>query len=395
MAVCAYLIAAVAAFAVYTYVGYPLILLAASALRGRRRPLPPPVEWPHITILLPARNEEAVIGGTIDNLLQLDYPADRRRIIVLSDGSTDRTDAIVAAYAGRGVDLVRMPRWAGKTAAENAVLSQLESEIIVNTDASARVERGALKALIAPFADPEVGVASSHNVSLARVEEHANYAESWYVGYDMWVRSLETRVSGIVGAAGCLYAARLATQRHVLPQALTRDFAAPLLAREQGLRAVSVPEAICFVPRIPSLRREYRRKVRTITRGIETLRFKRRLLNPLRHGAFSWILISHKICRWLIPHAALLALAALLCLTQTVVAARWALVGVAWVGVCAVVGWWWPDRWRLPKVMAVPAYFVIGNLAALQASVRALAGQRDRLWEPTRREAAPAPNPGA
>src|SRR2546425_560737 len=240
---------------------------------------------------------------TLENLLQLDYPVDRRQILVLSDASTDRTDAMVSEYARRGVQLLRMPRRRGKTAAENAALALLRGEIIVNTDASVWVERGALKPLIASFADPTVGVASGHGVSVAPRQEHANRVDSWYIGYEMWVRDLETRVSGIVGAAGCFHAVRAPIQRHALPEALSRDFAVALLAREHGLRTVSVREAVCLIPRVPSLQREYRRKVRT-----------------------------------------------------------------------------------------VPAYIVIGNLAALHAFVQAVRGERVPLWEPTRREAVrPAP----
>ena len=253
-ALCTGVVGMALVFAIYTYVGYPLMLLALVAVRRQRSASPAFREWPRITILLPAYNEEGVIRGTLENLLQLDYPADRRRIFVLSDASTDRTDAIVGEFADRGIELVRIPRRGGKTEAENAAVLLLDGEIVVNTDASVRVERGALKALIAHFADPTVGVASSHNVSVARIDQRANYAESWYVGYDMWVRGLETRFQGIVGAAGCLYAARASVQRNALPGGLSRDFASALLAREQGLRAVSVREAICFVPRIASLR---------------------------------------------------------------------------------------------------------------------------------------------
>jgi hypothetical protein len=150
---------------------------------------------------------------------------------------------------------------------------------------------------------------------------------------------------------------------------------------------VSVREAICFVPRISSLRREYRRKVRTITRGIETLYFKRALLNPLRHGAFSWILVSHKVCRWMIPYMALLALVAL-CATRSVYG-WWAVAAVLAGVLCAALAWWWPDGRRVPKVIAVPAYLVIGNLAALHASLRVLGREFEPIWEPTRRETVP------
>src|SRR5438132_10854171 len=208
----------------------------------------------------------------------------------------------------------------------------------------------------------------------------------------MWVCDVETRFCGIVVAVGWFYAARASIQKHVLPGGLCRDFAAPLIARERGFRAVSVADAICFKPRAPSLRDEYRRKVRTITRGWHTLYFKRRLLNPFRYGAFSWILVSHKICRWLIPHLSLPALAALACLGRGAAWGRWGLGLAAFARLFAALAWRCPEGRRLPKVLAVPAYIGIGNLAALHAYVQAVTDARGPLWEATRREAVrPAP----
>src|SRR3989441_1416563 len=158
-AVCLWVLGVATAFVLYTYAGYPVALLVLAAVRRRRPPFPPLAEWPPISIVLPAYNEAAAIQTTLDNLLQVDYPAERRQIVVLSDASTDATDAIVAAYASRGVELVRLPRRSGKTAVENAALPLLRGEIIVNTDASVRVERGAVKRLGATFADPAAGVA--------------------------------------------------------------------------------------------------------------------------------------------------------------------------------------------------------------------------------------------
>ena len=387
-AVCLWALCGVGGFVFYTYLGYPLLLMILAAVRRRHSPVAPLTEWPRISIVLPAYNEEAVIRDTLENLLRLDYPAERRQILVVSDASTDRTDAIVGEYASRGVELLRLPHRRGKTGAENAALPVLRGEIIVNTDASVHVERGALKALIAHFADPTVGVASNRNVSVARAPQHPNYAESWYVGYEMWVRDLESRVAGIVGAAGCLYAVRAPIHMRLLPESLSRDFAAGLVARELGWRAISVREAVCYVPRISSLRREYRRKVRTMTRGMETLYRERQLLNPVRYGLFSWTLASHKVCRWVIPHLGIVALGALACLAWIAPWARWALGFAGFAALCAVVAWFWPEGRRLPKVVAVPAYLVMGNLAPLHASLRVARGEGAPTWEPTRREAA-------
>ncbi|OLB80776.1 MAG: hypothetical protein AUI15_41090 [Actinobacteria bacterium 13_2_20CM_2_66_6] len=387
MSIPAWGLAAGFAVVAYTYVGYPLLLLLLTAARRRRRPTTPsPTAWPSISIVLPVHNEAAVIRQTLENLLQLDYPTDRRQILVVSDASTDGTDVLVAGFAHRGVELLRLARRGGKTAAENAALPLLRGEIIVHTDASVHVGRHALKPLIASFADPTVGVASSRNVSVARMDDHANYAESWYVGYDMWVRDLETRLCGIVGAAGCFYARRASIQQGALPDDVSPDFAASLNARELGFRTVSVRHAVCFVPRIPSLAREYRRKVRTITRGWHTLAFKRALLNPLRYGVFSWVLASHKLCRWLIPHVGVFAVVMLAALAPAAPAALVGLGLAALAGLCAGLGWHWPETRRLPKLVAVPAYLVLGNVAALHASIRAAKGERTPMWEPTRRE---------
>ncbi len=374
-----------AALGVYTYLGYP-VLLKLLALARPPRPAPAdPSVWPLVSITIPVYNEESVIRSKLEEVLAGDYPGDRRQIVVVSDASTDRTDAVVAEFAGRGVELVRLPQRGGKTAAENAALPFLRGDIVVNSDASIGVPSGSLKHLIRPFGDPTVGVASGRDVSVTRAADEANQGESDYVGYEMLVRRLETAVDGIVGASGCFYAIRADLHQYLVPEALSRDFAAPLIAREHGHRSVSVDEAVCFVPRFASLRKEYRRKVRTITRGMETLFYKRMLLNPLRYGLFAWELFSHKVCRWLLPWAGLLAVGALAVLAVQAPWARWLLLSGA-VGVLAAgIGWLWPDRWRLPRLLAFPAYFVTGNVAALHACLNAVRGDLNPIWEPTRR----------
>ena len=388
------LLVAALALCVYTYVGYPALLELVRLIRRRQSPLSGTergsggeADWPSISIVLPAYNEAETIAGTIEQLLAIDYPADRRQILVLSDASTDGTDDIVARFAARGVELLRMPQRRGKTAAENASRSWLTGEIIVNTDASVRIDRDAVKHLAAAFADPSVGVASGRDVSVSNIDDRSNPGEQAYVGYDMWVRDLETSVSGIVGASGCLYAIRRDLHMETMPDGLSRDFGSALVAREHGYRAVSVPAATCYVPRSTSLSREYRRKVRTMARGLRTLWFKRALLNPLRAGVglFAWMLWSHKLCRWLVPWALLLAPFALLALADN---HWWAAAALA-AGVVAVlvaaVGWLSPDGRPLPRLIALPTYAVTSNIAALHAWLRALGGEGTAMWEPTRR----------
>ncbi len=382
------LVLAAAAVGVYAYIVYPLLLWLGT--RGcPRRPLGEPETWPLISITVPAHNEEARLASTLECILEVDYPAELRQVLVVSDASTDRTDDIARRFAARGVELVRLPRRAGKTAAENAARAHLRGELVVQTDASVRIDRGAFKALVAAFTDPAVGVASGRDVSVAEAERD-NAGESGYVSYEMWVRDMETRSGGIVGASGCLYAIRRALHMEAVPEALSRDFAAPLIAREHGYRSVSVPDAVCYVPGIRSLQREYRRKVRTMTRGLQTLFYKRHLLNPLRYGRFGFMLMSHKLIRWLVPWAALVGVAGLG--VAAVGGAWWGALGLAVAGAAvavAIIAWRWPEARPLPRVLGVPAYLVWGVLAGLQAWGSALRGEPHPVWDPTRRDPVP------
>ena len=378
--------AAAAGIVAYAYVGYPTLLRILAVFRRREAPRREPIQWPQLTITLPVYNEAPVIADTLDTILTLDYPRDRMHVLVVSDASTDGTDEIVSQYADRGVQLVRMPERLGKTAAENAARNFLKGDIVVNTDASVRLHPQALKPLVAALADPSVGIASGRDVSVARQGDNVNVGESGYVGYEMWVRDLETRAGGIVGASGCFFASRRSLHEEIVPAALSRDFAAPLIARRSGLKAVSVNDAVCYVPRAPSLRREYTRKVRTMTRGLETLYYLRRLMNPFRYGLFAWMLFSHKFARWMVPWAVATGAVALVLLSREHGWAQWS-VGLGSVAVVmALAAWVWPRNRMVPKVFAVPAYVVFGILAGLHAWINALRGDLTPMWEPTRRD---------
>ncbi|MFW6192809.1 MAG: glycosyltransferase family 2 protein, partial [Gemmatimonadota bacterium] len=291
-----------AGFFLYAYVGYPALLKLLTSVRGRYEiAAEDPQEWPLVSISLPAYNEEDVIGDTLENLLSLEYPEDRLQIVVVSDASTDRTDEIVRSYRDRGVELVRLEGRAGKTAAENAAVPHLLGDIVVNTDASTRIVPGSLRPLVRTFEDPSVGVASGRDRSVGAGDGDPLRGESRYVGYEMAVRDLETGFGTLVGASGCLYAARRELHKELVPEELSRDFIAALHAREKGYRAVSVPDAEAVVPRAASLGAEFRRKVRTMARGLDSLWFKREMLDPFRYGRFAWMLASHKLARWMVP----------------------------------------------------------------------------------------------
>jgi cellulose synthase/poly-beta-1,6-N-acetylglucosamine synthase-like glycosyltransferase len=369
----------------YAYFVYPALLRLMGGVGKPVLITTDPPEWPAISIVLPAYNEEESIGPTLDSLLALDYPADRRQILVLSDASTDRTDEIVRGFASRGVELFQATVRCGKTAAENAALSLLTSEIIVNIDATTRILPASLKPLIRVFQDPTIGVASGRDVSVGDVAVEASGAESDYVVYEMWVRALETRIGSIVGSSGCFYAIRRSLHEILVPAEVARDFASALTAREHGFRSVSVDAAVCFVPRTASLRGEFRRKTRTMASGLATLWYKRRLLNPFQYGLFAWMLWSHKLVRWLVFLAAPPALTELALLSLDLVVAQLVLALVLVVIVLGVVALRSPEGTRLPQPVALCGFALAAHVAGLVAWSKVIRGELSAVWEPTRR----------
>ena len=381
------------ALLLYAYLVYPALLWLVTRFAQSAHPPSPTEDWPHVTITVPVYNAVGAIATTLERLLDIDYPKERLQILVISDASNDGTDDVVAGFAPRGVQLLRMPARLGKTAAENAAVSVARGELIVNVDATILVPRTSLKPLVRAFADPSVGVASGRDVSLGETPVEGTQAESGYVGYEMWLRTLETKVGSIVGASGCFYGFRRSIHEQPLPEELSWDFASALVAAEQGYRAVSVVDAICVVPRTVALRTELSRKTRTMARGLSTLFHKRRLMNPLRYGAFAFMLVSHKLARWL-PYLtlplALLSLAVLATRSQVaLVLLVLALVGIA----CGTVGIRWPRTKRVPKLFALAGFVLAAFIAGFLAWIDALRKKRTPTWEPTPRATTPLGTP--
>jgi cellulose synthase/poly-beta-1,6-N-acetylglucosamine synthase-like glycosyltransferase len=373
--------------AMYAYVAYPFVLWVIASTRPARTSTKAGTLWPSVTITVPVHNAVSRIRTTLERLLQLDYPRDLLQVLVISDASTDGTDDLVRQLAGRGVELLRLPQRIGKTAAENAAFAVARGEIIVNVDAAILVPANSLKPLVRVFDDPTIGVASGRDVSVGDIGQSRTSAESSYTGYEMWIRDLETRTGSIVGASGCFYGIRRCIHAKELPLGLSWDFASPLVARKQGYRSVSVPAAVCIVPRTAEIRTEITRKVRTMARGLRTLFYLRSLMNPLRYGSFALMLISHKLLRWVPYLLAPISFAALCLLAMQSVVARM-LLGIVMAGLLVgTVG-----VYRRGSTASAPVALAVFAVAVLAAGIRAWwdAFRQTQMatWEPT-------PRPGA
>lgn len=368
---------------VYSYVAYPLLLWLITRLR-RARPVLASEDWvwPSVTVTVPVYNAESNIRRTLQRLIELEYPRELQ-ILVLSDASTDATDSIVREFGPQGIQLLRAPERRGKTAAENAAVAVATGEIIVNVDATVEVPSTALKALISAFADPSVGVASGRDVSVDAGAATAG-GEVGYTDYEMWVRNMETRAGSIVGASGCFFAIRRLIHDEPLPPALSWDFASALVAQKKGYRSVSVPEAVCLVPATGAMRSEFRRKSRTMARGLSTLFHFREMMNPLRYGGFAFMLISHKLVRWLPYLLAPFSVLALVVLAAENVVAAATLSALVVGGLAGIYALRRPSTIHF-RPIALAGFAVAVFTAGFLAWFDALRGAQQITWSPTPR----------
>jgi cellulose synthase/poly-beta-1,6-N-acetylglucosamine synthase-like glycosyltransferase len=342
---------------VWTHFGYPVAVAALARLRPRpprRADIAPPV-----SLIVPAYNEEDVIERKLENVLALDYPPERLEIVVTSDASTDATHEIVAGFAARGVRLIECDR-GGKVAAQDRAVRETTGEIVAFGDANVEWEPGALRELVAPFADPAVGMACGH-VRLVNPSGGTNQ-EGAYWRYEMWLRARESLVHSMTGSNGAIYAVRRDAYREVDPR-FGHDLSFPYLMVQNGYRAVYEPRARATENMTTDIEDEFRRKVRMFEHAWLML-FRGRMFR-LRVGPVYWVeLVSHRLLRyWSGPlHVLLLAASALLAGHGTVyaVALGAQLAGLALVGVSILA------RGRI-RVLRILHYYLLVTLATVIA----------------------------
>ena len=283
---------------VYTHVGYPLLL---RLLAPRERELPPPGELPSVSLIVAAHNEERVIGERIRNAFALNYPRDRFELIVSSDGSTDATvgHAQIAA-----ADLVLdLPR-AGKIRAQDAAVERANGQIVAFSDANAYWEPDALRALVERFADPQVGYVCGQ---VRFVDEGGKNMEGLYWRYEMWIRSLESRLAGVTGGNGAIYAVRKEDYLVVDPR-MGHDLSFPFNFVKRGRRPVYEPRALATEKMVPTIEGEFARKRRMMGHGWLIV-LRGGLLSPRGYGPlYAFEIFSHRVLRYLSPFLHLTAL---------------------------------------------------------------------------------------
>jgi cellulose synthase/poly-beta-1,6-N-acetylglucosamine synthase-like glycosyltransferase len=336
---------------------------------------------PALSLIITAYNEEDRIREKLENTLELDYPRDRLEVIVASDFSTDATDSIVDGYASRGIRLVRADERKGKEYAQLCAIREASGSILVFSDVATRIPVEALQLLARQFADEQVGALSSEDRFISK--DGRVVGEGAYVKYEMWLRRLESARAGLVGLSGSFFAAR----REVCQEwdiYSPSDFNTGLNCARLGLVAITSSDVVGIYQDVKDPGLEFRRKVRTVIRGVTAIVRHPVVLNPVRMGLFAFQVWSHKIMRWGVPWFMLIFAIATLLLQGQGAVYRWALIAQLVFYAIALLGWI-SARSRENAVVRLVFFFVQTNLALAQAVMSFMLGKRMTVWTPSRR----------
>lgn len=367
-----------AALLVYTWIAYPLLLKVLASVRRPARTRPP--ARPRLSVIVAAFNEAKWILAKIDGTLAQRYPARRLEVIVVSDGSTDGTDALVARHRDPRVRLIRQEPRAGKSLALNRGVAAAQGDVLVFTDANALFAPDALARLAAPFADPRVGMVSGQGL-YTTADGDARAVAGGYVRYEAMIRAGESALGFQASADGAIYALRRELYRDLAATEVS-DLLHPIQTALAGFASRFEPAACTVEPPSSDGGQEFRRHVRIVAQGMHLLRrWLPRLVAARRWGAV-WMLLSHRALRWTTAPALAVLLTANLSLLEHGGPYAAALGAQAAFYALALTGWMAERTGRGLGRLAVPYYFCLVTAAGVAGFGRFLRGGAQAVWAP-------------
>jgi cellulose synthase/poly-beta-1,6-N-acetylglucosamine synthase-like glycosyltransferase len=365
----------------HTYIFYPLSLLLFA---GRaHKPPEEPSEWPKISILVPAYNEELTIAAKIENCLAVDYPADKLEVMVGSDCSSDRTVEIVKANPDPRVRLTEMEQRTGKTGVLNRLVTEARGDILFFTDANTFIDKTAVRKLVRHFVDPSVGAACSRMDMIPPAGVAEVQGEDFYRRYEIFLKQLESNFGGTTGAFGGFYALRRELFRPYSHDGSLYDVVTLLHVVEQGKRVLFEPTALSYEETGASLREEFRRRIRLGMGNFQTLVKMIHMVHP-RFGATAYAFFSHKVLRWLSPFFLLMILLGSLLLFGIPFYRVVFWLQILGYGAALLTGLLNELHLRLPGFI-LAYHFTIMNVALLLGIFAWFRGRRQVIWERTER----------
>jgi biofilm PGA synthesis N-glycosyltransferase PgaC len=360
------------ALVTYAYIGYAMLLWAHAAM-GTRHILRQPAT-PTISILIAARNEAATLPAKLENLRALDYPHHLTQTIIVSDGSTDATAAIL----GRAIPQIQpilLSESGGKARALNTAVQHATGDILIFLDTRQSLDPNAVSELISCFADPHIGAISGELI-LESANDSANAGEALglYWKIEKSIRRLESATGSVVGVTGAIYAMRRELYVPIPPGTILDDVLIPMHVARTGHRVIFAPAAIARDRIFTAPGKEFARKVRTLTGNYQLLRLAPWLLTPANPLLFRFI--SHKLMRLVVP------LFLFTMLLSSALASTPLYSFLFWLQIvfytAAAIGMLLPPTRKL-KPIAIASTFVMLNAAAVLAFYNFARG-RHEVW---------------
>lgn len=379
----------------YAYLGYGLVLWAFVRVKRlfsqktalKTGPLP------EVTFVVCAFNEEDWIRQKIDNSLALDYPKSLIQFCFVTDGSDDQTAELVRTYpypAGVRWQLLHQPERRGKIAAFQRAMAQIDTPVVVSTDANTWVNPEALQRLVRHFLSSQVGaVAGEKRISMAEKDDASSAGEGIYWKYESLLKKWDAELWSVVGAAGELFAIRTECYEPVPADTLVEDFYLTMRIAQRGWRVQYEPGAWAAEASSASVAEEMKRKVRIAAGGLQAVWRLAALLNPFRYGVLSFQYISHRVLRWTLAPIFLPILFIVNAILAWQGKAFYSILFLAQVlfYLAALLGWILEQRKLKVKALFVPYYFCLMNWAMYAGFVRLIKGEQSVLWEKVKRSA--------
>lgn len=367
---------------VYTYVGYGFILVLLVKLRGSRisQLVFQDQEYPEVTHIIAAYNEEDFIEEKIRNSISLDYPSDKYELWIVTDGSNDKTPELVSSFPE--VRLFHKDERKGKIHAVNRIMQDVQSPIVIYSDANTELNRDAIKNIVRHYNDPNVGCVAGEKRVRQEEKDSSAASEGFYWKYESFLKKYDYQLYSVVGAAGELFSIRKELYEHVDTNTLIEDFYLSLRINQRGYRTAYEPEAYAMENSSENVKEESKRKVRIAAGGFQAMWRLHSLLNLFKYGWLSFQYISHRVLRWAVaPFALPLILVANIYLAQDSVFYLTILVVQASFYVSALLGFLLQKFKIKVKALFIPFYFTFMNVSVYQGLAKYLKGNQSVLWD--------------
>ena len=382
---------ALLALVFYTYFGYALVVWLWARAKTRLAPAAAlaPFE-PAVTLVVPAYNEAGILEAKIANCLALRYPADKLRLVFITDGSTDNSGQVLARHPR--VEHLHVPQRGGKSLAENRAMTFVQTPYVVFTDCNTLLNPEAVRALVQHYQDPTVGAVSGEK-KIRPQTSAPGAGEGIYWQYESLLKRCDSQIYSLMGAAGELVSFRTELFAPLEADTILDDFVQSLRIVGRGYRVVYEPRAYATEDASASLAEELERKIRICAGGWQAMTRLPQLLNPLRQPVVTFLYVSHRVLRWSLAPAALALLLPLslgLALGTAGPAAFFytaLLLGQLALYLAAWVGWQQAGRTgRTARPLVIPLFFCLMNVAVFLGFSRWLRKAQPAAWAKASRQ---------